>query len=100
MTEEKAEKAIDALEAKTNLYLAAEQRNARCHRLSAGCMILTGGPGTGKTTTINTIIKLLEDLKLSIALARADRTRRKANEPSYGLRSKDNTPSFMHSTVF
>ena len=32
-------------------------------------MILTGGPGTGKTTTINTIIKLLEDLKLSIALA-------------------------------
>ena len=28
MTEEKAEKAIDALEAKTNLYLAAEQRNA------------------------------------------------------------------------
>ena len=69
MTEEKAEKAIDALEAKTNLYLAAEQRNAVVTALSAGCMILTGGPGTGKTTTINTIIKLLEDLKLSIALA-------------------------------
>ena len=63
MTEEKAEKAIDALEAKTNLYLAAEQRNAVVTALSAGCMILTGGPGTGKTTTINTIIKLLEDLK-------------------------------------
>ena len=69
MTEEKAEKAIDALEAKTNLYLAAEQRNAVVTALSAGCMILTGGPGTGKTTTINTIIKILEDLKLSIALA-------------------------------
>ena len=69
MTEEKAEKAIDALEAKTDLYLAAEQRNAVATALSAGCMILTGGPGTGKTTTINTIIKLLEDLKLSIALA-------------------------------
>ena len=50
MTEEKAEKAIDALEAKTNLYLAAEQRNAVVTALSAGCMILTGGPGTGKTT--------------------------------------------------
>ena len=69
MTEEKAEKAIDTLEAKTNLYLAAEQRNAVVTALSAGCMILTGGPGTGKTTTINTIIKLLEDLKLSIELA-------------------------------
>lgn len=40
MTEEKAEKAIDALEAKTNLYLAAEQRNAVVTALSAGCMIL------------------------------------------------------------
>ena len=36
MTEEKAEKAIDALEAKTNLYLAAEQRNAVVTALSAG----------------------------------------------------------------
>ncbi len=69
MTEDEAEKAIDALEENTNLYLAPMQRNAVVTALSAGCMILTGGPGTGKTTTINTIIKLLEDLKLSIALA-------------------------------
>ncbi len=69
MTEAQAEKAIDELEAKTNLYLAPMQRNAVVTALSSGCMILTGGPGTGKTTTINTIIKLLEDLKLSIALA-------------------------------
>ena len=32
-------------------------------------MVLTGGPGTGKTTTINTIIKVMEDLNLDIALA-------------------------------
>ncbi len=69
MTEAQAEKAIDKLEEKTNVYLAAEQRNAVVTALSSGCMVLTGGPGTGKTTTINTIIKLLEDLKLSIALA-------------------------------
>ncbi|MBQ8301453.1 MAG: ATP-dependent RecD-like DNA helicase, partial [Clostridia bacterium] len=69
MTEAQAEKAIDELEAKTNLYLAPMQRNAVVTALSSGCMILTGGPGTGKTTTINTIIKLLENLKLSIALA-------------------------------
>ena len=69
MTEAQAEKAIDELEAKTELYLAPMQRNAVVTALSSGCMILTGGPGTGKTTTINTIIKLLENLKLSIALA-------------------------------
>lgn len=69
MTETQAEKAIDALEKKTDLHLAYEQRNAVVTALSTGCMVLTGGPGTGKTTTINTIIRLLEDLKLSIALA-------------------------------
>lgn len=69
MTETQAEKAIDDLEKRTQLYLACEQRDAVVTALSAGCMVLTGGPGTGKTTTINTIIKLFEDLKLSIALA-------------------------------
>ncbi len=69
MTEQQAERAIDALEEKTDLSLAPMQRNAVVTALSTGCMILTGGPGTGKTTTINTIIKILEDLKLSIALA-------------------------------
>lgn len=69
MSEEKAEKAIDALEEETELRLAPMQRGAVITALSTGCMVLTGGPGTGKTTTINTIIKLLEDMKLSIALA-------------------------------
>lgn len=69
MTEAKAEKAIDAFEAEEGINLASEQRNAVVTALSCGCMVLTGGPGTGKTTTINTIIKLLEEMKLSIALA-------------------------------
>lgn len=69
MTSDAAEKAIDVLEKDTDLCLAPEQRNAVVTALSCGCMVLTGGPGTGKTTTINTIIHLLEDLKLSIALA-------------------------------
>lgn len=69
MTEAKAEKEIDTLEEATQLRLASEQRSAVVTALSEGCMVLTGGPGTGKTTTINTIISILEDLKLSIALA-------------------------------
>ena len=69
MSENEAEKAIDAYEAESDIHLATEQRSAVVTALVSGCMVLTGGPGTGKTTTINTIIKLLEDLKLSIALA-------------------------------
>ena len=69
MNENEAERAIDEYEAESDIHLAAEQRSAVVTALMSGCMVLTGGPGTGKTTTINTIIKLLEDLKLSIALA-------------------------------
>lgn len=69
MSEDEAEKAIDRFEESNDMSLAAEQRNAVVTALSSGLMVLTGGPGTGKTTTIKTIIKLLEELKLTIALA-------------------------------
>lgn len=69
MTNDGAEKAIDDYESQTGMKLAPQQRNAVITALSSGIMILTGGPGTGKTTTIRTIIKLLKDLKLTVALA-------------------------------
>lgn len=69
MSEDNAEKAIDRFEETNDIKLASEQRNAVVTALSSGVMILTGGPGTGKTTTIKTIIRLLEEMKLNIALA-------------------------------
>ncbi len=69
ISEDRAEREIDIFEKNEEIQLAPEQRNAVVTALSGGCMILTGGPGTGKTTTINTIIRLLEDLKLKVALA-------------------------------
>lgn len=69
MTTDDAEKAIDDYEMHSDITLAPQQRNAVVTALSSGIMILTGGPGTGKTTTIRTIIKLLDDLKLNVALA-------------------------------
>ncbi len=69
ISEERAEREIDSFEAEEEISLAPEQREAVVTALTGGCMILTGGPGTGKTTTINTIIKLLERLKLKVALA-------------------------------
>ena len=69
MSEDEAEKAIDRFEAANDITLASQQRNAVVTALSSGVMVLTGGPGTGKTTTIKTIIRLLEEFKLNIALA-------------------------------
>ena len=69
MSETEAEKRIDSFEKESEISLAPEQRNAVVTALSGGCMILTGGPGTGKTTTINTIIKLMCEMKLKVALA-------------------------------
>ena len=69
MTEEDCEKAIDELEEANSISLAAEQRDAVHTALLSGCMVLTGGPGTGKTTTINAIIEIFDKMKLSVALA-------------------------------
>ena len=59
---------VNDLIAFQTVQLLREKQGLHSHK---GTMHLafTGNPGTGKTTTINTIIKLLEDLKLSIALA-------------------------------
>lgn len=46
-----------------------DQQQAVKGALSNGVFILTGGPGTGKTTTINAIIKSLTEVGLEILLA-------------------------------
>lgn len=69
MSVEKADGIIKDIAAKSGISLAHEQRDAVLSALEYGVMVLTGGPGTGKTTTINTIIKVMEDLNLDIALA-------------------------------
>lgn len=60
---------IGQLEEKNQLFLADEQREAVKKALSHGLFIITGGPGTGKTTTINTILQLLQQEDLEILLA-------------------------------
>jgi len=60
---------IDALEQRTGLHYAALQRQAIQDALNYRLFVLTGGPGTGKTTTVNAILQLLEELDLEVALA-------------------------------
>lgn len=45
------------------------QIQAVIEAVNSGLLIITGGPGTGKTTTINTIIRYFELQDMSIALA-------------------------------
>ncbi len=49
------------LELTQGFAYAQLQREAICAALENNCFVLTGGPGTGKSTTINAIIKLLEE---------------------------------------
>ena len=60
---------IDAIETANGIEYGALQREAILRALSDGMLVLTGGPGTGKTTTIKAIITLLEQRDLEIALA-------------------------------
>ena len=63
------EKNIGRIEKTTGIQLDKMQREAVRRAAENGLFILTGGPGTGKTTTINMIIKFFEAEGLSIALA-------------------------------
>ncbi len=60
---------IQAMETETGLRLDERQREAVREAASHGLFVLTGGPGTGKTTTINAMIRYFEGEELSIQLA-------------------------------
>ncbi len=60
---------IEAVEKAEGIELAEKQRMAVKEALSQGILVITGGPGTGKTTTIKTIINILEKQGLDVLLA-------------------------------
>jgi len=60
---------INKLEKEGNIRFANKQKEAIVQAVDNGVLIITGGPGTGKTTTINSIIKLFEEQGQSIVLA-------------------------------
>ncbi len=63
------DKEIRKIEEKEDIYFAEKQVLAIKESLNNGLVVITGGPGTGKTTIINAIIKICEDLELSVQLA-------------------------------
>ena len=64
-----ANRDIDRITKRSGIVLDALQREAVLASVKNGVSIITGGPGTGKTTTINTIIGFFEEKEADIVLA-------------------------------
>lgn len=60
---------LSKIESASNIELDEMQRMAVIEAARNGLLIVTGGPGTGKTTTINTIIQFFESEGMDILLA-------------------------------
>lgn len=60
---------IDAMEKNFGITYEEQQRRAMVEAIATGVLILTGGPGTGKTTTLRGIITLLESMGETVAVA-------------------------------
>ena len=63
------EKMVAAIEGRLKINLAPEQKQALAAVVGHSVSIITGGPGTGKTTLIRALIALLDRLDLKAALA-------------------------------
>ena len=60
---------IASIEKETGTILDEKQKEAVTEAVRCGLLVITGGPGTGKTTTINTLISYFESEGLQILLA-------------------------------
>lgn len=63
-----ADKAIPWVEGKTSLTLADSQKDAVRTALTAKVMVITGGPGVGKTTLVNAILRILAAKQVKLLL--------------------------------
>ena len=63
-----ADKALPWIEQKTGLTLAASQADAIRLALRSKLMVITGGPGVGKTTIVNSILRILAAKSVKLLL--------------------------------
>ncbi len=64
-----AEGAVKWLEKTSDLTLAENQKEAIRKALESKVLVITGGPGTGKTTLVNSLIRIMETKNQRIVLA-------------------------------
>jgi exodeoxyribonuclease V alpha subunit len=83
-----ATKAITWVEQRLGLELAASQKAAVKQALASKVLVITGGPGVGKTTLINAILRILAAKKLRIQLCAPTGRAAKRLAETTGLEAK------------
>jgi len=82
------EKALQWVQKKTGVELSKNQCEALHIALQAKVMVITGGPGVGKTTLINSILQILQAKRLKIALCAPTGRAAKRLSETTGLTAK------------
>lgn len=83
-----ADKAIPWVAEKTGMELSMSQRDAVRLALQSKVVVITGGPGVGKTTTLNSILKILLAKNLRVLLCAPTGRAAKRMTESTGLEAK------------
>ena len=83
-----AGKAIPWVESRTGRILADSQKNAVEIALTTKVLVITGGPGVGKTTLVNTILQILKAKNLEVLLCAPTGRAAKRLSESTGLEAK------------
>ncbi len=81
-------KAIAWCETKTGTVLAASQRAAIAEAISHRVLVITGGPGVGKTTLVNSLLVILRAKRLSCLLCAPTGRAAKRLTETTGLEAK------------
>ena len=80
--------AIPWIETKLEVTLAASQREAVKKAVSSKVMVITGGPGVGKTTLVNAILRILTVKAVNVLLAAPTGRAAKRLSESTGMDAK------------
>ena len=87
------DKAIPWVESRTGKTLAASQREALKLVLGSKVAVVTGGPGVGKTTLLDTILRLLVAKGVKVALAAPTGRAAKRMTEQTGIGGQDHPPA-------
>ncbi|WP_426960136.1 SF1B family DNA helicase RecD2 [Muricoccus radiodurans] len=82
------ERAIPWVEGKTGLSLAPSQREALSLAVRSKVLVITGGPGVGKTTLVNSVLKVLRAKEVGVALCAPTGRAAKRLSDSTGLEAR------------
>ncbi|WP_043836203.1 AAA family ATPase, partial [Muricoccus aerilatus] len=83
-----AERAIPWVEGKTGLSLAPSQREALTLATRSKVLVITGGPGVGKTTLVNSVLRVLRAKGVEVALCAPTGRAAKRLSDSTGLEAR------------